>query len=117
MLAFLSAPTYDPLASIKIDVLPDVELPERRRRTNRVATLDGGAVSNDFGYADADLTIELRWKPTEAVDAAVDRMVRLYGSITVATRDGVFSAVPDLFAPGSDQSSLRLLVLERLSDI
>jgi len=117
MHAYLSAPTFDPLGFIQIELLPDTVSPEKRRRTNRIPTLDGGAAFNDFGYADADLQIDLLWRPNATADAAVDRLIQLYGVVTVSTRDGVFSAIPDLYVPGADRSSLRLLVLERLSTV
>jgi len=117
MLAVLSSIEFDPLGVVQIDVLPSAVQPERRRRMNRIATLDGGAVTNDAGYSDADLTIDLRWHPVQITDEAVDRMARLYSRVNVSTRDGAFLTAIESFLPGADESTMRLLVLERLSDI
>lgn len=117
MIAAISTDVFDPSGFVLIDVMPGTALPERRRRTNRISTLDGGAVSNDFGYSDADLIIVVKWVPSEAVDAAIDTLVRTYGTVNVATPDGVFSAAVEAFMPGPSESSLRLLVLARLSAI
>ena len=34
---------------------------DQRRRMNRIATLDGGAVFNDSGFSEADRTIRATW--------------------------------------------------------
>jgi len=117
MHASLTTTTFDPLGHVEVDLLPESKSPERLRRMNRIATLDGGAVTNDSGYSDADLTIDLRWAPTQATDEAVERLLRLYARINVATRDGVFRAGVESFRPGTTESILRLLVIERLSVI
>jgi hypothetical protein len=114
-LAVLSTEAYDPLAPIEIDILSSSELGETSRRVNRVATLDGGAVFNDFGQTDADRTITLRWAPVSTThESAIKRLVRLYTKIVVATEDGVFLAAPESYTPGEGESRLRLLVDRRL---
>lgn len=112
----LSTLTFDPLGYVELP-LSQPALPVRARRMNRVATLDGGAVTNDSGYADADLTIDLRWTPGRAVDQSVERLVRLYARLVVATPDGAFLSAIETYTPGAEESALRLLVLQRLSDI
>jgi hypothetical protein len=117
MLVALAAKEFDPEGHIYLDVLPDAAFgTERTRRVNRVATLDGSAAFNDYGPADADLTIELEW-PTgdRAKDALVDRMLRLYKRVTVSMPDACYEAAPETFSPGPDSSTLRLLVARRLS--
>lgn len=113
----LTAPEFDPSGFIALPVFRDQGAGEAKRRVTRVATLDGGAAINDFGYADADRTIELRW-PTKdrATSAAVERLMRLYGRLHVSTVSGFFSAAPETFTPGVAESRLRLLVVERLSE-
>jgi len=54
MRVVLSALTFDPLGVVALDVDPAQVFGDIRRRMNRVATLDGGAVFNDFGYSEAD---------------------------------------------------------------
>ncbi len=116
MLIVLSTPTFDPDGVIELQALDSTVGSPVRRRMNRVPTIDGGAVFNDFGVSDADLTINISWPATSrSTDEAVSRLVSLYASLIVATRDGVFLAAPDVFTPGADESSLTLLVAERLS--
>ena len=112
----LSAKTFDPIGHIQINITPETNQGEVRRRVNRVATLDGGVVVNDAGFSDGDRTIELAWSPTNGVvDAAVDRMVQLYDRAVLATRVGVFDVALDTYIPGSKESTLRLLVVSKLS--
>lgn len=115
MLHTISAPTADTSGYIELPVLPAQTSGPVARRVTRVATLDGGAVLNDFGFSDADRTIELRWPATDAArEAAVARLVTLYQTVVVVTRAGAFRAAPETYTPGAE-SSLRLLVIEKLS--
>jgi len=112
----LSAKTFDPVGHVQINITPDTNQGEVRRRVNRVATLDGGVVVNDSGFSDGDRTIDLAWVPRDGItDAAVDRMVQLYDRATLATRVGVFDVALDSYIPGTDESTLRLLVISKLS--
>ena len=87
------------------------------RRVNRVATLDGGAVVNDFGQSEADRTIELRWRPRSAADEArVERLVRLYNRLHLATARGVWLAAPERYVPGANESRLTLLCVAKLTE-
>ncbi|MEY2653625.1 MAG: hypothetical protein RLZZ524_653 [Pseudomonadota bacterium] len=111
----LSTATFDPSGYIEIEALPSTTAGDASRRVSRVATLDGGAVVNDFGFSDADRVISLKWSPVLATDVAVKRLLELYQTVQVATRDGVFLAAPESFTARPTESTLRLLVLERLS--
>lgn len=116
MLATLSALEFDPLGYIELQVRPDSVHQPRRRRVNRIATLDGGAVFNDFGYSDADRTITLRWAPTsQAVEEAVDRMTQLYSQVRAAIGSSIFLASIETYTPGDAESELVLLVAEKLN--
>jgi len=85
------------------------------RRNSRVATLDGGAAFNDFGYSDADRTLEIRWKPSSQrqVDNIV-RMVKSYGRLIVSFREGCFIGAPGSFSISEDKVQLQILVERRL---
>lgn len=100
---------------------PDTDLGETRRRVNRVATLDGGAVVNDFGHSEADRTVTLEWDAgavlVAGVHEAVDRLVRLYGRLRLVTQDGVFLVAPESYKRDARRARLVLLVLERLSSV
>lgn len=113
--AALSSLVFDPLCPVIIDTLPDTERGEATRRVNRVATLDGGAVFNDFGFSEADRTMRLVFRPDSAAhEAAVRRLVETYAQITATTEDGHFLAVPQTFTPG-ETATLTLLVVRKLS--
>jgi hypothetical protein len=118
MLVTISSPIADPLGHVRLDVSFESSLGgDVVRRVNRVPTLDGGAVVNDFGYSDADRTIDLAWMPTSrAVEDAVVRMLQLYEQIHVSTPAGFFRAAPERYTPGATESRLRLLVLAKLSE-
>ena len=116
MRVVLCALTFDPLGVVPLDVTADTTFGELRRRMNRVATLDGGAVFNDFGYSEADRSIKLVWTPASAEqEAAVARLVQLYAQITVASADGLFLAAPEVYTPGATESTLSLLVARKLA--
>lgn len=112
----LSTPTFDPAGVVPLDVLPGQRFGEVRRRMNRIATLDGGAVFNDFGFSDADRTIVLQW-PTRkrATEAAVERLVQLYAQVHLATPEGFYLAALEAYTPDAGQSSLTLLVVSKLA--
>lgn len=107
---------FDPLGGVTLDVVPDQTLGETRRRMNRIATLDGGAVFNDFGFSESDRTITLRWRVrSRAQEAAVQRLVQLYARAHVATAQGFYLAALELYTPGVQESTLSLLVVDRLA--
>jgi len=116
MLATLSAITIDPAGYVEIDALPTTSDGETKRRVTRSSTLDGGSVINDGGYTEADRIVMLRWQPTVAAHDAVTRLMQLYSLINVGTRSGVYQAALDTYTPGTDEATLRLLVLSKLSE-
>ena len=115
MLATISTVTFDPEGYLEIMARDDAP-GEVRRRSNRVATLDGGAAVNDFGFSDADRVIVLRWAfSSKAMEATVNRLVQTYNRLRVSTVQGVFLTVPEVYAPGPEESTLRLLALSKLN--
>lgn len=118
MLVHLAARLFDLSGAVLLDCLPDTTSGEVVRRVNRVATLDGGAAFNDFGFSEADRTIELRWMPaSQATEAAVARLVRLHRSIYVSMPAGLWLAAPERYTLGAEESRLVLLVSERLTTL
>lgn len=94
------------------------DLGETRRRVNRVATLDGGAVVNDFGHSEADRTVTLEWQQeVPGLHEALERLVRLYGRLRLVTQDGVFLVAPESYKRDARKARLVLLVLDRLSSV
>lgn len=116
MIVHLTAQQFDINGAVILDCLPDVNSGEVRRRTNRVATLDGSAAFNNFGFSEADRTISLKWQPTsEADEAAVSALVRNNAFVYVSMPDGLWLAAPEAYTPGAKESRLTLLVSEKIS--
>lgn len=113
----ITAIVFDIYGAVEIDPVPGAGDGETRRRVNRVATLDGGVAAPDGGYAEGDRTLSYEWLPVSADhNESVARLVRLYSTVHVSTPDGVYLAVPQLFAPGAETCSVTLLVLDKLSE-
>lgn len=117
MLIRLSTTTFDPLGVIELDVNSEQsDFGEARRRVTRIATLDGGAVFNDFGLAQADKTITLVWAiASKTQQDAVERLVRLYALVQVSVPTGIFLAAPEAYASTQSTGTLTLLVKSKLS--
>lgn len=116
MQATLSPLTFDPAGPVALNALPGQTVGESRRRMNRVATLDGGAVFNDFGFSEADRTIKLSWQVQSAAqEAAIARLVQLYARVHVAMPQGFYLVALEVYAPGAKESSLSLLVVDKLA--
>ena len=112
MLAALSTLTFDPAGHVLLDVLPSSALQPRTRRVERVATLDGGSAFNEFGFAESDMVITLTWQSKDRdIEAAIDRLTRLYSRVHLSLDGSAYTCVIDSFAPGSDESELTLLVV------
>ena len=109
--------TFDLDGTVELPVLPDSLDGETRRRVTRVATLDGGVAVNDRGFSEGDRDLLYTWKTvSKAHNDAIDRIVRLYPRVTVSNRQGCYLAAPQTFSPGAEESSLTLLVIEKLSE-
>jgi hypothetical protein len=117
MIATIAATTADPLGVVQLELDTDrSDLSSMTRRVTRVATLDGSAVFNDFGYSQADRTVRLVWQvASEAQKTAVERLMRLYALITVSLADGLFQAAVESFTVSSGQATLTLLIKSKLS--
>lgn len=114
-LVILSVTDYDPLCPVEIPALPTSTAGDITRRVSRTATLDGGAAFDDGGYADADRTIDLRWPTgTPALEARVQRLLKLYTRITVAIEGALYLAAPERYSAADGESRLTLLVASRL---
>lgn len=116
MRVHLTTTTFDPLGAVALDLLPaDTDWGEVTRRANRVATLDGGVVVNDFGFAPGDMTFVLRWVPSRVNEGAVRRLVMLYSRLRLACHKGVFLVVPQGVKVEPGKAALTLLVVEQLA--
>ncbi|TYT73257.1 hypothetical protein [Desulfobotulus mexicanus] len=107
----LTAPEFDLNGSRIMRQHPSAVLGNRSgsRRASRTATLDGGAVVYDTGYAAADRTInistDIRHLPW------LTRMVRLYGEVRVSTEEGLFFGVPSAWQAKDDRAGMEILIL------
>jgi hypothetical protein len=112
----VSATVSDPAGYVELDVSEENPSGVTRRRISRISTLDGGVVVNDGGYSPGDRTLELSWvSSSKATIDSIERLIRLYNRVNVATRAGVFLAAPGDFTPGIEKSKLTLLVLDQIS--
>jgi len=115
MLLHINTKEYDLLGSMVLKV-EDPDFGEFKRRGNRVATLDGGAAVNDFGYSDSDLQFKLRWMPTADEDSAIRRIIRLHPRIRFSAPQGCFEAAIGSYSVVNGSANLIILPLSRLSE-
>lgn len=107
----LNALVFDPLGSVTLDELPSSEMSEVSRRVNRAKTLDGGIAINDGGFSHGDRTFSVRWRiKSEADFERVQRMARLYSRVHVATRQGLFRAVPERVNRSGREGTITLMI-------
>ena len=78
------------------------------RRASRTATLDGGCVIYDTGYAAADRTLTL------ATDISYlewfRRIVQFYGTVLVSTDEGLFRGVPQQWRARDGRAEIDIMV-------
>lgn len=109
--------TFDFEGSVEIDCLLGSTLGALQRRMTRVATLDGGAVFNDFGFSHSDRTAELRWLPESATkEAAIKRLVMLYSRLVLTAEEGAYEVAPQRYREGARESVLNLLIVRKLNE-
>ena len=111
----ITAVEFDPLGRLTVDMLPDSDTRTLTRRVNRVATLDLGVAVNDRGFSHGDRTFDIRWITTAITKRTADYLTRAHGRVRVATDDGVYDAYIESYTPGVRESSIRLLVVQRIS--
>jgi len=116
MLIHLATTTFDLDGALTLRALASSDFGETRRRMNRIATLDGGVVFNDFGATDGDRTIRLQWVPQDAAsEAQIARLVRLYQRLRISCPDGVYLAAPESYKSSQNLSTMTLLIAEKLT--
>jgi hypothetical protein len=115
MFVALAAPTYDLSGAIVLDAQPDSGLIGFARRVNRNATLDGGVVITDGGYADADRTLAVLVKPNAAQLATITRLAKLYPLLIVSTAEFCATAACSDITENSGRIRINLMIKSRLS--
>ena len=112
----LSAPVFDIAGQVYIPARP-VDSAEIPRRVSRVATLDGGVAITDGGFSDGDRTLTVSWRTIGSAHlSAIEALVRNYPLLNLATEYGFFVVAVQTFNPGAANSSIVLLVKEKVAD-
>ena len=112
----LASEVFDPWGSIVLDIKPESDLSTLSRRVTRTATLDGGATIEDLGYCAADSTLNIQILIRNPDDEGrLLRLIKLYPTLTLATRYGAFRGVVDYYHPQAGGASLRFLVHRQLN--
>ena len=110
----LSAINFDPDGARLMPLLNDpAVLHTGARRAARTATLDGGCVVYDTGYADADRSITV--ETDGRYQGWIEYMVRAYRTVRFASVDGVFLAVPARHSMRDGRSIINLDIIEKIA--
>ncbi len=110
----LSAIDFDPDGARVMCLLGDpAVLHTGRRRATRTATLDGGCVVYDTGYADADRSISIETEGS--YQTWIEYMVRAYRLVRLSTADGVFLAVPARHTIRAGRAVIDLDITKRIT--
>lgn len=111
----ITAPLFDLEGHVILTNVDSGGLADFERRNNRIATLDGGAVITDFGYSDADRTLDIRWPAhdRDTVDT-VRRLAKSYSRLIVATEEGCFIGAPGPFSLSDDEAQIQILIEKRI---
>lgn len=112
----ISATSFDLDGTVDIETVAANDAGEKRRRNNKVQTLDGGIAINDRGYSHGDRSMTLVW-PTvsKAHNALCDRLVENYDTVEVSFYEGVFLATPLAFTAGPEEYRFLLSLQEKIS--
>lgn len=112
----LTATTFDLEGALVLEPLPETDWGETTRRVSRVATLDGGAVINDFGSSIADRSIRLVWSLTGPDDEdAIRWIVETHQTLLLSCHLGALLVAPSSLKCAEGRATLALLVLEQLN--
>lgn len=116
MLVTLSAPDFDIDGSIDFqskDLRPDGET---RRRNTRTPTANGGVSLVDRGISVGDKTLNFTWNTISSDhNSSITRLIETFPRLHVSTQFAAYLVAPGTFIPGTDESSIELMILERLS--
>lgn len=111
----INAPVFDPTGSLLIGNPENTGLSGLSRRVTRTATLDGEASVADFGFTDADRTLEVRWRASRQEYDSAARMLKTYRSVIVSTASGCFLCSPSEIRADDETTFVILLVERKLS--
>lgn len=114
MMATIASVVFDPDGHVLLDLVRrSSDTRALARRVNRVATLDGGAVINDYGVSDSDRTLVLAWRIDGETEGRIRRMMRVHSVVRVAVEDGVFRCAWASYSERDGEARVEMLVIER----
>jgi hypothetical protein len=112
----LSTPTFDPDGRVELPRGAASDTSSITRRVTRIATLDGSAVLPDYGYSDADRTLEIESVGLSRNEyTALARLVKLYPMLVLSCADGIFYGAPQKIKTSRDKTKFTFLVKEALA--
>lgn len=115
MFASLCSKVFDPIGFIRLNAEPDSELLSVSRRISRTATLDGGVMLVDNGYAPGDQTLTINSQLTRAQEAIVSRLIQIYPELTLATPTACFLGAVETYSMTRGVAKIKFLVKEKIS--
>ena len=117
MIVTIAAKTFDLTGVLAFEALPDNGLGRMERRSNRVATLDGGVAVNDTGFSHGDRELEFTYKPISSEhDDIARRLITLHSRVHVSTREGCFEAIPGPFEADPEKNTFALQIISKVSE-
>lgn len=117
MLVSISTPSFDPDGSRTFRITQESarKVHEGARRVSFQATLDGGVLIYDTGYALADREFTLVTQyPSEDLAAWFSRVVRYYPRVHVSIPDGFYEAVPMRFLMDNHRPAIEIRLVEQI---
>ena len=86
------------------------------RRNNRVATLDGGVVVNDFGFSEGDRSVRIAFNPEDyETNIKIAGIVKNSTKINISYEDGIFEAIVRSYVYDPNGSTLSIDILSKLA--
>lgn len=112
---FITPLEFEPAGVVALQPSGNTDEGTVRRRSSRVATLDGGAVFTDHGFTDADRTITVSAQCSSDQDKQLRRMVATHSLVKLSTRDGLYLCQMD-YKPGRPSATLTFRIIERMDE-
>lgn len=111
----VASPSFDIAGAVVTTCQPGSNPNNFARRVSRSATLDGGAVITDHGFADGDRTIRVKLRPNATQYATLNRLCRTYPLLIVSTVELCALAACETFEQDDGEVTLTFLVQSKLS--
>ena len=118
MRVFLTTPTFDLAGAVQLTRCEKSDISASVRRATRTATLDGGVVISDSGFADGDGTFSITSRrASKALQEKLYYLHRNYPLVILSCEAGCFSGC--IYSMGRRGADLffTFWVKERLSEV